>query len=243
MSTSTAMSAFASGTTVSLSSKIRIVVADDHTIFRDGLCRLLALEDDFELVAQASDGRQVLDILPKCSPDILLLDLNMPVLDGLSTLRRLRETQNKTRVIVLTASDDKNDYFQAMKLGTSGIVLKQTNTECLFQGIRKVHEGEMWLDAETSAAVIGQFIGSKEEPASPEPSAAPVRDAAVLSQREREIVVLVAQGYKNKGIAEKLFISEQTVKNHLRTIFSKAGVSDRLELALYAVENHLYVGN
>ncbi len=106
--------------------KIRIVVADDHPIFRDGLCKLLALEDDFEVVAQAQDGRQVLEILQQQEPDILLLDLKMPGLDGLGTLQRLQAARNKTRVIVLTASDDKNEFVQAMKLGTSGIVLKQT---------------------------------------------------------------------------------------------------------------------
>ena len=120
-------------------SKIRIVVADDHPIFRDGLCRLLALEEDFEVVAQAEDGRQVLDVLQQHEPDILLLDLKMPGLDGLATLQRLQIAKNKTRVIVLTASDDKNEFVQAMKLGTSGIVLKQTATELLIKSIRKVH--------------------------------------------------------------------------------------------------------
>src|SRR5450756_2111780 len=102
-------------------SKIRIVVADDHPIFRDGLCRLLALEEDFEVVAQAQDGNQVLDVLKQCEPDILLLDLNMPGLDGLGTLQQLQVLKNKTKVIVLTASEDKNEFVQAMKFGTSGI--------------------------------------------------------------------------------------------------------------------------
>ena len=119
------------GVGISTGSKIRIVVADDHPIFRDGLCKLLALEEDFEVVAQASDGRQVLDVLQQFAPDILLLDLKMPGLDGLATLQRLQAVKNKTRVIVLTASDDKNEFVQAMKLGTSGIVLKQTATELL----------------------------------------------------------------------------------------------------------------
>ena len=127
--------------------KIRIVVADDHPIFRDGLCKLLALEEDFQVVAQAQDGRQVLEVLQQHEPDILLLDLKMPGLDGLATLQRLQAIKNKTRVIVLTASDDKNEFVQAMKLGTSGIVLKQTATELLIKSIRKVHAGEIWLDS------------------------------------------------------------------------------------------------
>jgi two-component system, NarL family, nitrate/nitrite response regulator NarL len=224
--------------------KIRIVVADDHPIFRDGLCKLLALEDDFEVVAQASDGRQVLEVIQQLEPDILLLDLKMPGLDGLATLQRLQAAKNKTRVIVLTASDDKNEFVQAMKLGTSGIVLKQTATELLIKSIRKVHAGEIWLDSHTTAAVIRQFVANDEAPAAPAPMPAAPRDRerSPLSQREREIVALVAQGFKNKETAEKMFISEQTVKNHLHNIFDKLGVSDRLELALYAIHNNLHTG-
>src|SRR5690242_10270839 len=231
-----------SGGTMPTKPKIRIVVADDHPIFRDGLCRLLALEEDFEVVAQASDGRQVLEILQQLEPDILLLDLKMPGLDGLATLQRLQASRNKTRVIVLTASDDKNEFVQAMKLGTSGIVLKQTATELLIKSIRKVHAGEIWLDSHTTAAVIRQFVANDEPPVST-PAATPrERERSPLSQREREIVALVAQGFKNKEMAEKMFISEQTVKNHLHNIFDKLGVSDRLELALYAIHNNLHTG-
>src|SRR6202050_1979654 len=232
-----------SGSEATVKPKIRIVVADDHPIFRDGLCKLLALEEDFEVVAQASDGRQVLDVLQQYEPDVLLLDLKMPGLDGLGTLQRLQAAKNKTRVIVLTASDDKNEFVQAMKLGTSGIVLKQTATELLIKSIRKVHAGEIWLDSHTTAAVIRQFVAADDNP----PPAAPQsstreRERSPLSQREREIVALVAQGFKNKEMAEKMFISEQTVKNHLHNIFAKMGVSDRLELALYAIHNNLHMG-
>src|SRR5512147_2163461 len=175
--------------------KIRIVVADDHPIFRDGLCKLLALEEDFEVVAQAQDGRQVLDVLQQYAPDILLLDLKMPGLDGLATLQRLQAFKNKTRVIVLTASDDKNEFVQAMKLGTSGIVLKQTATELLIKSIRKVHAGEIWLDSHTTAAVIRQFVAN-DEVQQPSVQSMPVappqreRERSPLSQREREIVAL-----------------------------------------------------
>jgi DNA-binding NarL/FixJ family response regulator len=232
-----------SGAETASGPKIRIVVADDHPIFRDGLCKLLALEEDFEVVAQAQDGRQVLEVLQQFAPDILLLDLKMPGLDGLATLQRLQAVKNKTRVIVLTASDDKNEFVQAMRLGTSGIVLKQTATELLIKSIRRVHAGEIWLDSHTTAAVIRQFVAADE----PQPQLAPAspgreRERSPLSQREREIVALVAQGFKNKEMAEKMFISEQTVKNHLHNIFDKLGVSDRLELALYAIHNNLHVG-
>jgi len=224
--------------------KIRILVADDHPIFRDGLCRLLALEPDFEVVGQAQDGRQVLDMLQQHEPDILLLDLKMPSLDGLATLQRLQSGKHKTRVIVLTASEDKNEFVQAMKLGTSGIVLKQSATDLLIKSIRKVHAGEIWLDSHTTAAVMRQFATGAGDEAAPvgAPAAGRERERSLLSQREREIVALVAQGFKNKEMAEKMFISEQTVKNHLHNIFDKLGVSDRLELALYAIHNNLHMG-
>jgi DNA-binding NarL/FixJ family response regulator len=225
--------------------KIRIVVADDHPIFRDGLCRLLALEPDFEVVAQAQDGRQVLDVLQTHEPDILLLDLKMPGLDGLATLQRLQTSKHKTRVIVLTASEDKNEFVQAMKLGTSGIVLKQSATDLLIKSIRKVNAGEIWLDSHTTAAVMRQFATGADDlpPVAGAPaSSGRERERSLLSQREREIVALVAQGFKNKEMAEKMFISEQTVKNHLHNIFDKLGVSDRLELALYAIHNNLHMG-
>jgi DNA-binding NarL/FixJ family response regulator len=215
---------------------IRIVIADDHPIFRDGLRKLLTLEDDFRVVAEAKDGKEVLEVLEEHQPDILLLDLKMPGLDGLTALQKLQNSRTKTKVIVLTASEDKNQFVQAMKFGTCGIVLKQTATELLIKSIRKVHAGEIWLDSHTTAAVMRQFSSPMETM----PLGARDRDRSPLSQREREIVVLVAQGFKNKEMAEKMFISEQTVKNHLHNIFDKLGVSDRLELALYAIHKNIH---
>jgi two-component system, NarL family, nitrate/nitrite response regulator NarL len=213
-------------------STIRIALADDHTIFRDGLRRLLSLEPDFQVVAEAKDGSEVMDLLAQYEPDILLLDLRMPGIDGLALLQRIQTQKTKTRVIVLTASEDEGEYVQAMKYGTSGIVLKQTATELLIKSIRKVYEGEIWLDSRTTAAVMRQFAS----PGDPSPRE---REKPRLSNREREIVAFVAQGFKNKEIAEKMFISEQTVKNHLHNIFDKLGVSDRLELALYAIHRNI----
>ena len=215
---------------------IRIVIADDHPIFRDGLRKLLMLEEDFKVVAEARDGKEVLEVLDEHQPDILLLDLKMPGLDGLTALQKLQNARTKTKVIVLTASEDKNQFVQAMKFGTCGIVLKQTATELLIKSIRKVHAGEIWLDSHTTAAVMRQFSSPMESA----PLGSRDRDRSPLSQREREIVVLVAQGFKNKEMAEKMFISEQTVKNHLHNIFDKLGVSDRLELALYAIHKNIH---
>ncbi len=219
---------------------IRVVIADDHPIVRDGLKKLLALEDDLEVVGEAGDGREVLERVQELEPDVLLLDLRMPNLDGLSALQALQQSNRSTRVIVLTASEDKNEFVQAMKLGCSGIVLKQTAPDLIVKSIRKVHAGEIWLDSHTTAAVMRQFSSPLDLAAAGQTK---TRERSPLSQREREIVALVAQGYKNKEMAEKMFISEQTVKNHLHNIFDKLGVSDRLELALYAIHKGLHVGN
>ena len=217
---------------------IRVLIADDHPIVRDGLRKLLSLEEDVEVVGEAADGCEVLDKVHELDPDILLLDLRMPNLDGLSALQSLMQSTRRTRVIVLTASEDKNEFVQAMKLGCSGIVLKQTAPDLIVKSIRKVHGGEIWLDSHTTAAVMRQFAGPGSEGAS---GGGKSRERSPLSTREREIVQLVAQGYKNKEMAEKMFISEQTVKNHLHNIFDKLGVSDRLELALYAIHKGLHL--
>jgi two-component system, NarL family, nitrate/nitrite response regulator NarL len=220
---------------------IRIVIADDHPIVRDGLRKLLKLEDDFEVVGEAADGREVLDRVQELDPDVLLLDLRMPNLDGLSALQVLQQTNKRTKVIVLTASEDKNEFVQAMKLGCSGIVLKQTAPELIVKSIRKVYGGEIWLDSNTTAAVMRQFASPSDIASGGGPGKS--RERSPLSQREREIVQLVAQGFKNKEMAEKMFISEQTVKNHLHNIFDKLGVSDRLELALYAIHKGLHINS
>ncbi len=235
--------------------KIRIVLADDHPIVRDGLKKMLTLESDLEVVGEANDGREALEQIQMHEPDILLLDLRMPNLDGLSALQTLQHINRKTRVIILTASEDKNEFVQAMKLGCSGIVLKQTAPELIVKSIRKVNDGEIWLDSHTTAAVMRQFatVGGDNHSSSSSSSSSgghsmagssqgKVRERSPLSAREREIVGLVAQGYKNKEMAEKMFISEQTVKNHLHNIFDKLGVSDRLELALYAIHKGLHLG-
>ncbi|MCC7499173.1 MAG: response regulator transcription factor [Bryobacterales bacterium] len=220
--------------------KIRVLIADDHPIVRDGLRRLLELEDDIEVLAEAGDGREALEKIQELEPDVVLLDLRMPNVDGLTALQTLQHSTHRARVIVLTASEDKNEFVQAMKLGCSGIVLKQTAPELIVKSIRKVQAGEIWLDSHTTAAVMRQFAQPGEFQ-SGSGAMSKGRERSPLSQREREIVALVAQGYKNKEMAEKMFISEQTVKNHLHNIFDKLGVSDRLELALYAIHKGLHL--
>ena len=220
---------------------MRILIADDHPIVRDGLKKLLLLEDDFEVVGEAGDGREVLEKVQRTgSRRAAARPAHAQPGRAVGALQALQQTNKRTRVIMLTASEDKNEFVQAMKLGCSGIVLKQTAPDLIVKSIRKVqfrrdlagfaHHGG------GDAAVLhrpgrsgGGGAGGKGRERSP------------LSTREREIVALVAQGYKNKEMAEKMFISEQTVKNHLHNIFDKLGVSDRLELALYAIHKGLHL--
>lgn len=216
--------------------KIRVVIADDHPIVRNALKDLLSLEEDIELVGEAQDGQELLEVVQQQHPDVVLLDLRMPTLDGLGAAQALRQLHREIKIIILTASEDKAEFHKAMKMGCQGIVLKQTPPELIVKSIRKVHAGEIWLDAYTTAALIKEFSQTNNEAVSVR-----ARDRSPLSAREREIVCLVAQGYKNKEMAEKMNISEQTVKNHLHNIFDKLGVSDRLELALYAISKGLHV--
>ncbi len=210
---------------------IRILVADDHAIFRDGLRKLLEASDDTQIVGEASNGLECTKMLPKLKPDILLLDLRMPEKDGLAVLEEVNFESLPTRVIVLTAAEDDRDVVRAMRLGARGVVLKQSASDLLLKSIHKVYDGEIWLDNRMTAEVIDAFKKSAE--------AGMRREKPLLSDREKEIVQLVAQGFRNREIGEKLFISEQTVKNHLHNIFDKLGVSDRLELALYAIHHRL----
>jgi two-component system, NarL family, nitrate/nitrite response regulator NarL len=210
---------------------VRILVADDHAIFRDGLRKLLEVADDVQIVGEASNGVECVKMLQKLKPDILLLDLRMPEKDGLGVLEEVNFDSLPTRVIVLTAAEDDRDVVRAMRLGARGVVLKQSASDLLLKSIRKVSDGEIWLDNRMTAEVIDAFKKSSES--------GQRREKPLLSDREKEIVQLVAQGFRNREIGEKLFISEQTVKNHLHNIFDKLGVSDRFELALYAIHHRL----
>src|SRR6266576_3412230 len=198
--------------------QIRVLLADDHAIFRDGLRKLLDSDEDIIIVGEAQNGAECIKLLAKLKPDILLLDLRMPDKDGLAVLEEVNFDTLPTRVVVLTAAEDDRDVVRAMRLGARGVVLKQSATDLLVKSIHRVHAGEIWLDNRMTAEVMKAFSKSSE--------AGPRREKPLLSDR-------------NKEIGEKLFISEQTVKNHLHNIFDKLGVSDRLELALYAIHHRL----
>ncbi len=219
---------------------IRVLIADGHPIVLAGLRSVLTDRPGIQVVGEANDGMEAIDKAVELSPDVVLMDLKMPKVDGMTVLRSLHARAQNSKVILFASSEHREDFVEAMKLGCSGVLPRDTPTHLIEKSIIKVHAGEIWLDSNTTAAVIRHFA-SPAEFNPPQGNGKPSRERSQLSQREREIIILIAQGYKNKEIAEKMFITEQTVKNHLHNVFDKLGVSDRLELALYAIHNSLHL--
>lgn len=216
--------------------RTRILIADDHAIFRDGLKRLLESEPDFEIVAEARDGEEAAELVRSVEPDVLLLDLSMPRSPGLETLRELATSTIPlpVRTILLTAGIETDEIIEALQLGARGVVLKESATELLFKAIRAVMAGEHWVGRERVSDlvhVLRKLTAPADEKSRPR--------SFGLTGRELEVVTAVVAGFSNKEIAEKLSISENTVKHHLTAIFDKVGASNRLELALFAIHHQL----
>jgi DNA-binding NarL/FixJ family response regulator len=215
---------------------IRLVIADDHPIFRDGLRRLLEAESDLKVIGEASDGAEAVKLVRQLKPDILLLDLAMPRTPGLEALRDLNAgpATGSVRVILLTAAAEKNQIVEALQLGARGIVLKDSATQLLLKSIHTVMSGEYWVGRESVSNLV-QYLRNLVQSSGDEAR----QKKFGLTPRELEIVSAVVAGYSNKEIAEYFKISEDTVKHHLSNIFDKLGVSTRLELALFAVNQSL----
>lgn len=216
--------------------QIRIVIADDHPIFRDGLRRLLETESDLKVIGEASDGEEAVKMAGQLKPDILLLDLAMPKHTGLEALRDMSNASNSNpvRVILLTAAAEKNQIVEALQLGARGVVLKDSATQLLLKSIHTVMSGEYWVGRESVSNLV-QYLRTLVQSSGEEAR----QKKFGLTPRELEIVSAVVAGYSNKEIAEYFKISEDTVKHHLSNIFDKLGVDTRLELALFAVNQSL----
>ncbi len=215
---------------------IRIVIADDHPLVRDGLRRLFQDEPDFLLVGEASDGVEAVQQVRALKPDVLLLDIAMPRMNGLETLQELADAPADLRIIVLTAVIEPGETVTALRLGARGIVLKESLTQMLYKSIRAVMAGELWVGHERMVDLMRSIETSRSASTREGPA------ASRLTARELEIVGAIVDGAANKDIGSQFGLSEQTVKNHLSRIFDKLGVSNRLELALYAVHHHLLEG-
>ena len=210
---------------------IRVLLVDDQALFREGLSTLLSVYPELEIVGEAANGQEALQQAERLRPDVVLMDLRMPVLDGVTATRRLKEKRPSCRVIILTTFDDDEYVFDGLRAGAVGYLLKDVSSEKLVEAIRTTARGESFLQPNIAAKLVAEFARMDE---SPTPQAQQLVDP--LSQRELEILALVAEGASNKEIGAELFIAEGTVKNHVTNILSKLSVRDRTQAALRARE-------
>ena len=208
---------------------IKVAIADDHSLVRQGLRRYLEMADGIEVVGEASDGRELLTLIEEHDPDIALVDIRMPEMDGLEAAREIRDRFPKVGVIMLTAYDDRQFVVEAVRSGARGYVLKARDAEHLIQTVRLVAGGNMVIDPQLVVALAEELSTAKERD----------RRAETLTAREIEVLQLLAFGHTNRDIAERLYISAKTADRHLQNLYTKIGVSNRAGATLWAAQHHL----
>ncbi len=211
---------------------ITIMIVDDHVVIRSGLRMLIEHDQQMLVVAQAGSRAEALDRAANTLPDVIILDLLLGDEDGLSFLPELCQASPNSRVLVLTGVQNPDAHRRAIRRGAVGIVLKEHAADQLLKAIKKVHEGEVWIER----SMMGSMIQELNKPALVDPEVTKIES---LTDREREVISLIGEGLKNKQVGERLFISETTVTHHLSSVFSKLDVSDRLELIIYAFRHGL----
>ena len=214
--------------------KIRIVIVDDQLVVREGLRMLLENHPGMKVVAMAGTRSEAVELVAREPCDLVIVNLELGGYSALSLLPQLRETAHNARVLVMTALRDAETHQKAARLGAMGVVLKEDAADLLLKAIQKVYQGEAWLDRLTLGNLLWQLSSHDKGDLDPQR-----KKISSLTERERQVIILIAEGLKNKQIAERLFISPTTVTHHLSSIYSKLGVTDRLELVVYAFANKL----
>lgn len=209
--------------------KISILIADDHSMIREGLKQLLELEQDFNVIGFANNGREAIDKINELHPDILLLDVNMPVLGGIETLAEIRKNNINVKIIMLTIHNEREYLIKSVELGCDGYILKESDSDELKNAIYNVYEGKRYIQPNMTP-MLNSYLASKADDD---------KKLVGLTKREVQVLKLVAEGMFNRDIAERLEISERTVKNHIANIFKKIQVSDRTQAAVFAIKNNL----
>ncbi|AZZ41907.1 DNA-binding response regulator [Acidipropionibacterium jensenii] len=217
---------------------MRVLLADDQKLVRTGFRLILSVEPDIEVVGEAADGRQAVDQAARLEPDLVLMDVQMPVLDGIAATREITAA-GRSKVVILTTFDRDDYLFDALDAGASGFMLKNADAEALVAGLRQVHEGYSLLAPEVTRRVIESRLGSAPGGGSGDPEGDPDPRLEVLTAREREVAVQVARGLSNAEIAAELFVSEATVKTHVSNCLSKLDLRDRVQLVALAYESGL----
>jgi NarL family two-component system response regulator LiaR len=208
---------------------IRVLIADDHAVVREGLRGFLALQEDVEVVGEAADGEEAVAAAERLTPDVALVDLVMPRVDGIEAIRRIRAVAPATRVIVLTSFADEDRMLPAVRAGAVGYLLKDVDPKDLVAAVRTVNDGGTLLHPAVIRELVREVAGGRRKPTADSP----------LTAREREVLGLIARGRANKAIAFELGVAEKTVKTHVSNILGKLGVTDRTQAALYAVREGL----
>ena len=210
--------------------KISVLIVDDHPVVREGLRAFLELQPDLEVVAEAADGAEALEKVGQLLPDVVLMDLVMPKMDGIATIREIRTLSPSTRILVLTSFSEDDKVFPAVKAGAHGYLMKDIRPVELAESIRSVYGGEPSLHPDIAKKLMGQLAEGEEE------------TEERLTVRETEVLCLIAEGRSNKEIAAALYISEKTVKTHVSNILQKLHLADRTQAALYAVRMKIAAG-
>ena len=212
--------------------KIRVLVVDDQELFRRGLTMLLSVEDDIEVVGEASDGSAAATLASDTAPDVVLMDVRMPKVTGIEACVSMKDAAPQARIIMLTASDEEADLYEAVKNGASGYLLKDSSIDEVAQAVRVVADGQSLISPSMAIKLLDEFkqMSRSDRTAVPTPR---------LTERELEVLRLVAQGLNNREIAKQLFISENTVKNHVRNILEKLQLHSRMEAVMYAMKEKL----